>query len=294
MGLFSSRQSLPVLRNIAFSLAVLAMFAIYGCGGSEEATQAQTTTQSTDTTQAKPYDQALTNFVGAQPDTAQKPAAQVAQAQPQPQPSPSEEMQKQMDALKNDNTDLRQKNLKLEDDVQKLTLRLNDSEARYAAEKQRADSLDEAAKAAMVTVAAQPMTETNKTESMETATKSEIPMAEYEDALGAFKSKKYQDAADAFQRMLDEKVPDEIADNCHYWIGESKYASKKYADALQEFNQVLNFKRSEKKGDAQFMIGQCYERMGNKAKAKEAFEKVVKDYPMSANVKKAKERWARL
>ncbi len=289
MGLSSSRQNLSMLRNAAFAFTILALFALNGCGGSGETTQGEASGQGADTTQAKPYDQALTNFVGGQPaDSSQKPATKPAQT------STSDDIQKQMDALKTDNTDLRQKNLKLEDDVQKLTSRLNDSEAKYAAEKQRADSLEEAAKAAMAAATAQPMTETRKTESMETAMKSEIPMAEYEDALGAFKSKKYTDAATAFQKMLDEKVPDEIADNCHYWIGESKYASKKYTEALQEFNDVLTFKRSEKKGDAQFMIAQCYERMGNKEKAKEAFEKVVKDYPMSANVKKAKERWARL
>jgi tol-pal system protein YbgF len=291
MGLSLSSQNLIVLRNAAFSFTVFALFAFTGCGGSEESTQGQASGQNADTTQAKPYDQALTNFVGGQQaDSTQKPVTKPAQNQT----STTDDIQKQMDALKNDNNDLRQKNLKLEDDVQKLTLRLNDAEAKYAAEKQRADSLEEASKAAMVAAAAQPMSETKKTESMETAVKSEIPMAEYEDALGAFKSKKYTDAAAAFQKMLNERVPDEIADNCHYWIGESKYAAKKYKEALQEFNEVLTFKKSEKKGDAQFMIAQCYERMGNKEKAKEAFERVVKDYPMSANVKKAKERWARL
>lgn len=290
MGLSSSQQNLKVLRNAAFSLAVFALFAFNGCGGSEESTQGQASGQNADTTQAKPYDQALTNFVGGQQvDSTQKPVIKPAQTQT----STADDIQKQMDALKTDNTDLRQKNLKLEDDVQKLTSRLNDAEAKYAAEKQRGDSLEEASKATMA-VAAQPMSETKKTESMETAVKTEIPMAEYEEALGAFKSKKYTDAATAFQKMLDEKVPDEIADNCHYWIGESKYAAKKYKEALQEFDEVLTFKKSEKKGDAQFMIAQCYERMGNKVKAKEAFEKVVKDYPMSPNVKRAKERWARL
>lgn len=295
MGLKSSRHVF-MLRNAAFAFAVVALFALNGCGESEEATQAETSGQQADTTQAQPeaqgYDQALTNFVGAaQPDTTQKPAVKPAQTQ---KAQALDEMQRQMDALKTDNTDLRQKNLKLEDDVQRLTSRLNDSEGRYATEKQRADSLEDAAKMAMVTAAAQPVTETKKTEAMETAVQTDIPMAEYEDALGVFKSKKYADAAAAFQKMLDENVPDAIADNCHYWIGESKYGARKYGEAIQEFESVLKYKKSEKKGDAQFMIGQCYERMGDKAKAKAAFEKVVKDYPMSANVKKAKERWARL
>ena len=285
MALSSSRHILVLARNAALAIfVVLALFAVNGCGGSEEATQSETSGQNADSTGAKPYDQALTNFVGGQqPDTAQKPATQPVQA------TTTDDSQKQMDALKMDNTDLRQKNLKLEDDSQKLTSRLNDSEAKYASEKERADSLDAALRIAMT---AQPMTEMKRTE--ESAVRTEIPMAEYESALGAFQSKKYSDAAAAFQKMLEDNVPTDIADNCHYWIGESKYASRKYKDALSEFNEVLSFKRSEKKGDAQFMIAQCYERMGDKVKAKEAFEKVVKDYPMSVNVKKAKARWAKL
>lgn len=287
MALSLSRQNLFILKNVAVAIfVVLALFAINGCGGSEEATQGETSGKNADSTEAKPYDQALTNFVGGQqPDTTQHAATQPAQAT-------TDDSQKQVDALKTDNTDLRQKNLKLEDDNQKLTSRLNDAEAKYASEKERADSLDAALKNAAM-AAAQPMAETRKTESM-AAVSTEIPMAEYESALGAFKSKKYTDAAAGFQKMLDDNVPTTIADNCHYWIGESKFASKNYKEAVKEFEEVLNFKKSEKKGDAQFMIAQCYERMGNKVKAKEAFEKVVKDYPMNAHVKKAKARWARL
>jgi tol-pal system protein YbgF len=286
MVLSTSKQNLWIVRNVALAIfVVLALLAVNGCGGSEEATQGEQTGQTNDSTGAQPYDQALTNFVGgAQPDTAQKTQAEPVQT------ATTVEPQQQMDALKTDNTDLRQKNLKLEDDNQKLTARLNDSEARYAAEKQRADSLDAALKSAPM-ASSQPMTEMNKTESMANA---EIPMAEYEAALGSFRSKKYKDAVAEFQKMLDENVPTQIADNCQYWIGESNYGMRKYSAALKAFNEVLKFKKSEKKGDAQFMIGQCYERMGNKAKAKEAFEKVVKDYPMNAHVKKAKERWARL
>jgi tol-pal system protein YbgF len=292
MGLNASRQNLFALRNAVFAFTVLAFFAFSGCGGGEEATQQEGSTEAADTAAAQPYDQALTSFVGGEP-AAQSQNTEDTTAQQQAQPQ-VDETQKQIDALKTDNTDLRQKNLKLEDDVQKLTARLNDAEAKYAAEKERADSAEEAAKMAAAAVAAQPMTETKKTESMETAMKTEIPMAEYEDALSVFKSKKYDDAANAFQKMIDSGAPEEIADNCHYWIGEAKYGSRKYKDAVQEFETVLKYKRSEKKGDAQFMIAQCYERMGNKVKAKEAFEKVVKDYPMNRNVKKAKERWARL
>jgi tol-pal system protein YbgF len=292
MGLSTSQQASFVLKGASFAFLVVAFFALSGCGGSEEATQQNQSAQTTDSTGAKPYDQALTSFVGEKKeDQAQKPETKPAETQTQVQAPSADELQKQIDALKTENTDVKQKNLKLEDDVQKLTARVNDAEAKYAAEKDRADKAEEAARNA---AAAQSMAETKKTEAVETAMKTEIPMAAYEEALGAFKSKKYDDAAASFQKMLDDKVPDEIADNCHYWIGESNFGKKKYSEAVTEFEAVMKYRRSEKKGDAQFMIAQCFERMGQKAKAKEAFEKVVKDYPTNAHVKKAKERWAKL
>ena len=114
MSLSLSHQKLFVFRTAVLALTVMALFAVTGCGGSEETTQGETTGQTGDTTSAKPYDQALTNFVGAeQPDSSQKPVVKPVQT------SAADEIQKQMDALKTDNTDLRQKNLKLEDDVQR-------------------------------------------------------------------------------------------------------------------------------------------------------------------------------
>jgi tol-pal system protein YbgF len=291
MGLSTSRQILLVLRNVGFAFVVIALFSLTGCGGSEEATQGDQSGKPAESTEGKPkdekpYDQALTNFVGdKKPEEAAKPVATA--------PS-SEELQKQIDALKTENTDLSQKNLKLEDDARRLKAQLDDAEAKYAAEKDRADKAEEATKVA----ASQAMAEVKKTESMATARgaeiKTELTMPAYEEALSSFRSKKYDDAIGNLQKMLDEKVPDDVADNCHYWIGEALFAKKNYKDAVGSFESVLTYKRSEKKGDAQFMIAQSYERMGNKEKAKAAFERVVKDYPTSIHVKKAKERWAKL
>lgn len=144
--------------------------------------------------------------------------------------------------------------LNLEDEDQKLTSTLGAAETKQAAEKQRTDSLEEAAKAAMMAVASQTMIETKKPESMETALKTETLMVESEDALGAFESKKYADAVTALQRMLDKKAPDGVADHCHYWIGESNFGAKKYSEAMRKFDKVLTLKTSVKEGDAQLMI----------------------------------------
>ncbi len=183
--------------------------------------------------------------------------------------SPSPE-QRKIDSLETVNVTLTQKLLKFEQDNNALNARLSDVEAKLKAE------LDKAA------AAAQPPPPTP------------APAATYEGAQKAFAEKKYDDAIQMFQALLDGGTPEDLADNCHYWIGESYFGKKDFKEAVKHFEMVFQYKTSEKKGDAYFMLGRSYEMLGDKAKAKESYEKVVKDYPTNNNVKKAKEHWGRL
>jgi TolA-binding protein len=262
-----------------------------GCGGAEEATQAegQTQDQARGTDEKKdenPYGQALTSFVGEEKKEQPKEQKQPEVVQPQANAT----YEKQIDDLRTENTSLKQRIVKLEQDNRTLNARLADSEAKLAAEKERADKAEAAAKS-------MPMTAQRGTKVEAAAeTKSMPPMdvSSYEDALKAFNAKQYTNAMNGLQALLAGGVAEDWADNCKYWIGECQFATKKYADAIKSFEEVLAYKNSEKKADAQFMIAQAYDRMGKKAEAKEAYEKVVKDYPTNRNVKKAKDRWAKL
>jgi TolA-binding protein len=62
---------------------------------------------------------------------------------------------------------------------------------------------------------------------------------------------------------------------------------------MSHFEMVFEYENSEKLADARFMLAQCFERTGNKMKAKESYERVVNDFPMSRLVQRAKERSAR-
>jgi len=181
-------------------------------------------------------------------------------------PSPE---QKKIDSLETQNVNLKQKLVKLEQDNNTLNARLGDVESKLKAE------IDKAA-APPAPPPAPPVTAT------------------YEGAQKAFAEKKYDDAIQMFQALLDGGSPEDLADNCHYWIGESYFGKKEFKEAVKHFEMVLQYKVSEKKGDAHFMLGRSYEILGDKAKAKESYEKVVKDYPTNDNVKKAKDRWGRL
>ena len=116
----------------------------------------------------------------------------------------------------------------------------------------------------------------------------------YEAALGKFKSKDFQGAIPDFEALLNGNVDQKYVDNCHYWIGESYYGLKKYKDALKQFSTVLGLPRSEKKADAMMMTGNCQAMLGNKDGAREAYEKVVSDFPTSPQVEKAKDKLAKM
>ncbi len=191
-------------------------------------------------------------------------------AMPAVAPRPSRDQVK-IDSLETENVNLKQKIVKLEQDNNTVSARLSDAEAKLKAELDKA-----AAPPKAEPVAAPPST------------------ASYDGALKAFGEKKYDDAIQMLQSLLDGGISEDLADNCHYWMGESYFGKKDYKEALKHLEMVFQYKTSEKKGDAYFMMGRCYELLGDKAKAKEAYEKVVKDYPTNNNIKKAKERWGRL
>ncbi len=261
-----------------------------GCGGSEEMVEDDTQAVDEPAPAANADDQALTSFVGAAEPKKEAPA----EAAPAPAATGQlAQYEKQIEDLRTENTGLKQKIVKLEQDNRSLNTMMSESEARIQAERNRGDSLEQVLTTQgpiqVAPVAAAPVQEMGAPVVEDAAN-----ITSYEEALQAFNAKKYDAAISALEGMLAGGVTKDLEDNCHYWIGESQFAKKRYQEAIGAFQLVMAFAKSEKKGDAQFMMAQSYERLGNKAKAKEGYEKVVKEYPMSKVVKKAKERWARL
>ncbi len=115
----------------------------------------------------------------------------------------------------------------------------------------------------------------------------------YSAALSEYKRRNFQEAATQFDAILNSGT-DKLADNCHYWMGESFYGMKKYNDAIKQFETVLGYPGSGKRPYAQFMIGNSYLGLGDKAAAKDAFSKLVSTYPSSGLVERAKTKLSRL
>src|SRR5208283_3203084 len=110
---------------------------------------------------------------------------------------------------------------------------------------------------------------------------------QYEGAVALSKERKFKEAIDEFQSLLDGGIKSDYADNCHYWIGLCHYSMHEYKMAIQQFQEVLKFRISKKRDDSQFMIAQTYDRMGNHQQAQVEFKKFVELYPNSEYLQRA-------
>ena len=294
MGLKNLIGSSSLRSHSWFIILVLFTFLLIGCGQSEEATkeesQAQGVKPAATGEQQKPKeenqsDQALTSFIGPNTEPTEAPS-------PAPAVSPTQlaQYEKQIEDLRTENTSLKQNIVKLEQENRSINARMTEVDAKYAAEKHYADSMEVLNKTSGLAskgVEAEPKGTLDEEKTFPAS------QSTYDNAMKAFKARRYDSAAKGFE-AIGRGNNDDLAKRATYWLGETYFAQKKYKEALPLFQETLKFKNSEKKADAQFMIARSYENLGSKAKAKAAYEKVVKNYPMSKNVKVSKARWAKL
>ncbi len=103
---------------------------------------------------------------------------------------------------------------------------------------------------------------------------------QYRAALRAFSERRLPDASAAFERFVSEHPSHPYADNAMYWRAEIDYARRDYAGALARFSALIErFPRGNKVPDALLRIGLCYERMGQRERARRVFSRLRQQYP---------------
>ena len=112
--------------------------------------------------------------------------------------------------------------------------------------------------------------------------------SEYKAARDAFEARKYKEALQMFNALLPKSQGNILTANCYYWIGECYFALKDYKPAVIAFEKVFMNIKSEKDDDAQFKLGYTYYLMGDPARAKEEFTKLLNNYPDSEYLERAK------
>jgi outer membrane protein assembly factor BamD len=77
--------------------------------------------------------------------------------------------------------------------------------------------------------------------------------AEYERAISLFENKKYDQAIQAFERILFHHPSSEFVDDAQYWLGRTYLEQKQYDQAIIEFDYLIrNFPKSAQLEQAYF------------------------------------------
>jgi len=116
----------------------------------------------------------------------------------------------------------------------------------------------------------------------------------YDDARDQFENANYSAAIPLFESLLAASTKHSLADNAQFWIGECHYALREYDAAIIDFEKVFTFTKSNKQDASQFKLGLCYIRKGDKTKAGEEFNRLIRNYPKSVFASKAENRLANL
>jgi tol-pal system protein YbgF len=113
----------------------------------------------------------------------------------------------------------------------------------------------------------------------------------YQTAYNLIKAKKYSDAADTLQKMLQKYPSGQFAANAHYWLGELYGLMGKNDQSISEFaNVVKNYPDSPKIADAQLKLGLIYAAQLRWPDARNSFKKVINHYPGTASAHLASEQ----
>jgi len=103
---------------------------------------------------------------------------------------------------------------------------------------------------------------------------------EYDRALSAYRSRKYDESILLFQNLALSNPPNQLKDNIEFWIGSNYVALEMYDDAILQFETVLNkYPRGNKVHDSRYMLGVSYSKKGETSRAIEVLEGALKRNP---------------
>ncbi len=113
----------------------------------------------------------------------------------------------------------------------------------------------------------------------------------YQTAYDLIRSKKYNEAINTLQKMLQRYPTGQSAANAHYWLGELYGLVNKNDRAANEFALVVkNYPDSPKVSDAELKLGFIYLAQFKWDDAKTSFKNVTARYPGTASARSASEQ----
>src|SRR6185503_16921202 len=111
----------------------------------------------------------------------------------------------------------------------------------------------------------------------------------YARVMEEFKHRDYEAALAGFRLFLELHGQTSLAANAQYWVGECQYRMGRYKDALKSFYNVVSYyPLSPKLAASTLKIAQIYTRLKDHEKARMMYERVIDQYPESAEAELAR------
>lgn len=111
----------------------------------------------------------------------------------------------------------------------------------------------------------------------------------YDRVMEEFKHRDYEAALAGFRFFLEVHGQSSLAANAQYWAGECQYRLGRYREALKSFYNVLSdYPLSQKLAAATLKLGQTYTKIKDHEKARMMYERVIDQYPESAEAELAR------
>lgn len=110
----------------------------------------------------------------------------------------------------------------------------------------------------------------------------------YRDAYAAFRGGALDQAVSLFEDFLKKHPKSQYAADAIYWIGEVRFGQGLFDEAVLQYDRVIKeFPGSKKELSALLKQGQAFEKMGDGRSARIIFQKIVTDYPHTAQARAA-------
>ncbi len=104
---------------------------------------------------------------------------------------------------------------------------------------------------------------------------------QYDYAIGLLRSSKYPDAEQALRSFIQKNPAHPMTANAQYWLGETFYVRSDFKDAAATFAEgYQKFPKSGKGPDYLLKLGMSLGRMGQKADACKAYQRLDRDFPI--------------
>jgi tol-pal system protein YbgF len=123
----------------------------------------------------------------------------------------------------------------------------------------------------------------------EAPARTESPEQAYAAALATFRAREHGQAVLDFLDFIAKYPRHSLVANAQYWIGEAYYVQRDYRQALAEFQKVPEVAPgSAKAADALLKIGLCQRNLRDEARARQTWQRVMRDFPQSEAALKAR------